>query len=264
MADAPMLEPTSVLCTPMTRLVVLQHLEREGPGRFAEEAGRRGWGVSVCRPDLGEPMPRLGPGQVLLVLGGPMGVGDIGSPAFPWLQSEVALLRDCLARRQPMIGVCLGAQLLAFAAGGRVEPLMAGEPPGRVYELGWGRVDWTLPEAAEPALDGLGTGAAVLHWHGDRIRLPDGATLLGSTSLCAEQMFRIGHQAYGLQFHVEVADASLERWLDEDGDYVRMALGPGGAEAVRAGRDRWGEAGERQGRRLINNLLDRLSVQKES
>ncbi len=255
-----MLELTSAFRTAMTQLVVLQHLEREGPGRFAEEIRRRGWGLTVCRPDLGEPMPRLGPGQALLVLGGPMGVGDIGSPAFPWLAAEVALLRECLDCERPVIGLCLGAQLLAFAAGGRVEPLRVGDPPVRAYEVGWGPVEWTLPEAREPVLAGLGDGAPVLHWHGDRIRLPPGATLLGSTPLCSEQMFRIGHHAHGLQFHVEITAAGLERWLEEDGDYVRLALGPDGVERVRQGQTRWGEAGERQGRRLINNLLDRLDV----
>ncbi|KEF41580.1 MAG: hypothetical protein ER33_10425 [Cyanobium sp. CACIAM 14] len=245
----------------MPELVVLQHLEREGPGRFAEEAARRGWEVRVCRPDRGEPMPRLGPEQSLLVLGGPMGVGDIGSPAFPWLEGEVALLQECLACERPVIGVCLGAQLLTFAAGGRVEPLMVGEPPRRACELGWGRVEWTRPAQEEPVLDGLGGGMPVLHWHGDRMRLPASATLLGSTPLCREQMFRIGHHAHGLQFHVEVSSAALERWLEEDGDYVRMALGPEGVERLRAEQAQWGEAVERQGRRLIHNLLDRVGAQ---
>jgi GMP synthase-like glutamine amidotransferase len=244
----------------MTQLVVLQHLEREGPGRFAEEAERRGWAVTVCRPDRGEPMPRLGPDQALLVLGGPMGVGDIGSPEFPWLAAEVALLQECLECERPVIGLCLGAQLLAFAAGGRVEPLMAGDPPGRAYEVGWGPVTWTRPEASEPVLAGLGASAPVLHWHGDRMRLPTTATLLGSTPLCAEQMFRIGHHAHGLQFHVEVSDAALERWLEEDGDWVRRALGPDGVAQLRAQQARWGGAAEAPGRRLINNLLDRVEA----
>ncbi|MCP9834281.1 MULTISPECIES: type 1 glutamine amidotransferase [unclassified Cyanobium] len=241
----------------MTHLVVLQHLEREGPGRFAEEARRRGWMVTVCRPDRGEALPRLGPDQALLVLGGPMGVADIGSPSFPWLAGEVALLRECLTCERPVIGLCLGAQLLAVAAGGQVVPLMAGEPPVRAYEVGWGPVAWTLPQKEEPVLAGLGDTMPVLHWHGDRIQLPAAATLLGSTPLCAEQMFRIDHHAHGLQFHVEVTQAALQAWLDEDGDYVRQALGPDGVEQVRAGQARWGEEGERQGRLLINNLLDR-------
>ena len=255
-----MLGLPTLSCPPMTHLVVLQHLEREGPGRFAEEARRRGWMVTVCRPDRGEALPRLGPDQALLVLGGPMGVADIGSPSFPWLEAEVALLRECLACERPVIGLCLGAQLLAVAAGGQVVPLMAVEPPVRAYEVGWGPVGWTRPQKEEPVLAGLGDTMPVLHWHGDRIQLPAAATLLGSTPLCAEQLFRIGHHAHGLQFHVEVTDAALEVWLDEDGDYVRMALGPDGVEQVRACQARWGEEGERQGRRLINNLLDRIAA----
>ncbi len=247
-------------CPSMTHLVVLQHLEREGPDRFGEEARRRGWAVTVCRPDLGEPMPRLGPDQALLVLGGPMGVGDIGSPCFPWLEAEVALLRECLACERPVVGLCLGAQLLAFAAGGQVVPLTAGDPPVRSYEVGWGPVAWTRTEGQEPVLAGLGDALPALHWHGDRIRLPAAATLLGSTPVCPEQMFRIGHHAHGLQFHAEVSDAALESWLEEDGDYVRQALGHDGVEQIRAGRQRWGKEAERQGRRLINNLLDRVGA----
>jgi GMP synthase (glutamine-hydrolysing) len=246
--------------TPMSELVVLQHLEREGPGLFAEEAERRGWGVQVCRLDQGVPLPVLGPDQALLVLGGPMGVADIGTPEFPWLAAEIDLLRDCLECERPVIGLCLGAQLLAFAAGGQVVPLEAGEPPTRRYELGWEPVRWTVPVAQEPVLAGLDASERVLHWHGDRILLPASATLLGSTALCPEQMYRIDHHAHGLQFHVEVTAEALERWLAEDGAYVAEALGPDGADRLRQDQRRWGAACERQGRRLINNLLDRAGL----
>ncbi len=244
----------------MSELVVLQHLEREGPGLFAEEAERRGWGVRVCRLDRGEPLPVLGPDQALLVLGGPMGVSDIGSPAFPWLAGEIALLQDCLECERPVIGLCLGAQLLAHAAGGRVVPLEAGDPLVKRYELGWEEVHWTVPVDQEPVLAGLEPSERMLHWHGDRILLPASATLLGSTALCPEQMYRIDHFAHGLQFHAEVTAEALERWLVEDGDYVALALGPDGAERVRQDQRRWRADCERQWRHLINNLLDRAQL----
>ena len=118
----------------MTRLVVLQHLEREGPGLFAVEARTRGWEVLICRLDRAEPLPLLQSQDCLLVLGGPMGVADLGDPAFPWLAAEVELLRQVLRRGQPVIGVCLGAQLLALAAGGTAVPLVVGEPPQSLRE----------------------------------------------------------------------------------------------------------------------------------
>ena len=85
----------------MTRLLVLQHLEREGPGLFAQEARARGWELVLCRLDLGEAPPPPQGGDLLLVLGGPMGVADVDDPAFPWLAAEVELLREVLRRGQP-------------------------------------------------------------------------------------------------------------------------------------------------------------------
>ncbi|EDY38111.1 glutamine amidotransferase, class I [Cyanobium sp. PCC 7001] len=99
----------------------------------------------------------------------------------------------------------------------------------------------------------------MLHWHGDRVRLPSTAQLLASTLLCPEQIFRLGPRAYGLQCHVEVLPGDLDRWLLEDGAYVEAALGPGGAERIRLEAHHWGERCRRQGRRLIDNLLDRLA-----
>ena len=88
----------------MTRLVVLQHLEPEGPGLFAAEAGRRGWPIQIVRLDQGDPLPQLEPADLLLVLGGPMGVADVGHPAYPWLEGEVELVRQALAQPPPLGG----------------------------------------------------------------------------------------------------------------------------------------------------------------
>ena len=242
----------------MTRLVVLQHLEREGPGLFAVEAHTRGWEVLICRLDQGDAVPPLGPADRLLVLGGPMGVADVGDPAFPWLAAEVELLREVLRRDQPVIGVCLGAQLLALAAGGTAVPLAVGEPPRPLREVGFGAVSWLLDPTRDPLLRGLETCELVLHWHGDRCLLPPRAELLASSLHCREQAFRLGPRAIGLQFHVEVEPAMLERWLVEDGAYVVGALGAEGPARLRADGERWGERLQQRGRRLVANLLDQL------
>jgi GMP synthase-like glutamine amidotransferase len=243
----------------MPCLLAIQHLDREGPGLFAEAAAARGWQLRVSRPDRGDPLPDPGAGDVLLVLGGPMGVAQIDDPAYPWLATEVELLRHVLERRHPVVGICLGAQLLVHAAGGVVEPLGAGEPPVAIREVGWGAVSFTVAPEQEPLLRGLDPSEVMLHWHGDRVRLPATAQLLASTLLCPEQIFRLGPRAYGLQCHVEVLPGDLERWLQEDGAYVEAALGPGGAERIRLEAHRWGERCRRQGRRLIDNLLDLLA-----
>jgi GMP synthase-like glutamine amidotransferase len=248
----------------VTRLVVLQHLGREGPGLFALEAAQRGWPVLVVRLDRGESLPSLRADDLLLVLGGPMGVGDLGDPAYPWLAAEVELLRQALACRQPLIGVCLGAQLLALAAGGNATPLLVGEPPRPLREVGFGAISWSVDPAGHPLLRGLDASELVLHWHGDRCLLPAGAELLASSLHCREQAFRIGPRAVGLQFHVEVEPRQLERWLEEDCAYVIGALGSDGVDRIRADARRWGERVARQGRRLVGNLLDQLTAQSTS
>ena len=100
----------------------------------------------------------------------------------------------------------------------------------------------------------------VLHWHGDRCRLPPEAELLASSLHCREQAFRLGARAVGLQFHIEVEPAMLERWLREDADYVVGALGPQGPQRLGEDSRRWGDRVARQGRILIANLFDVLSA----
>ena len=107
----------------MSRLLVLQHLEREGPGLFIQIAENLGFSVCIFRLDLGDSLPELRDGDLLLVLGGPMGVRDIGNYSYPWLINEVDLIKDALNKKIGIIGICLGAQLLAYAAGGTVEVL---------------------------------------------------------------------------------------------------------------------------------------------
>ncbi|HEX7599228.1 MAG TPA: gamma-glutamyl-gamma-aminobutyrate hydrolase family protein, partial [Polyangia bacterium] len=100
------------------RAIILTHLPRESPGRIATLAARRGLTVDIRQVDQGDPVPtRLHPDELLVVMGGFMGVGDAGDPRYPFLEKEITLLRHVLDARAPVLGICLGAQLLAHAAG---------------------------------------------------------------------------------------------------------------------------------------------------
>jgi GMP synthase (glutamine-hydrolysing) len=249
------------MAPPPAELVVIQHVEREGPGLLAEAAAARGWPLRLVRAWAGDPLPDPERSDaILVVLGGPMGIADLENPAFPWLAPTVALLRRRLALDLPVVGICLGAQLLAQAGGGTAVPLRVGDPPLPHREVGFGALHFTRTAAEEPVLRGLGPAEVVLHWHGDRLQLPAAASLLASTLPCPEQFFRLGSRAYGLQFHVEVTAASLERWISEDALFVQSALGPDGAARLRADGARWLPAATPVWRRLIENLLDACAL----
>ncbi len=242
----------------MTRLFVVQHLDRETPGLFRDLSQKYGMAFHVIRVDLGEPLPSLVKGDGLLVLGGPMGVGDLHNPALPWLQDEVCLIQDALQHQIPFVGVCLGAQLLAHAAGGGVEPLLGGDPPRPLAEVGWSPITSSLEAAHQPITANFMEPLDVLHWHGDRILLPKTATVLASSERCREQLFRIGALAYGLQFHVEVEDGDVLRWISEDNDFICSALGENAADILRDQQRIYSSSSRPRRLKLLDNLFREL------
>ena len=214
----------------MPRAVCITNVPHEGPGMLGELLSEAGFRVEIIEAFRGDPLPEeLGSRDVLVVMGGPMGVADIGKPGFPWLAPVVALLRSRIAKDWPNIGVCLGMQLIAHAAGAKVAPMVdaTGAP---VREVGWGRLDFVGTDAIT---NGLPASIEVLHWHGDACELPSGANLLAATSVCPVQMFRMG-RSFGMQFHPEIDGPTSCLWADEDADFVRAANGPTGVIALQA------------------------------
>src|SRR5258708_15142543 len=167
-------------------------------------------------------------------MGGSMGAGDLGDPRWPFLAAEVRLLARLLREGRPVLGICLGAQLMAHALGASVYQLQVGAPPVRQREVGWGAVTFVDQKDSERTLSGLAESEVVLHWHGDTFDLPSGATLLASTLACPNQMFRFGPRAYGLQFHVEVTAEEVPRWVREDEAFVVAANGIEGPKRILA------------------------------
>jgi GMP synthase-like glutamine amidotransferase len=238
---------------------VFQHADSEGPSRIADVAKEMGLNVAACKLHEGGAVPdRIPRGDVLVVMGGSMGVGDIGDPRWPFLAAEATLLARLLREGWPVLGICLGAQLMAHALGASVYPLCVGEPPARYREVGWGAVTFVDQIDNERSLFGLAESEVVLHWHGDTFDLPHGATLLASTLACPNQMFRFGRRAFGLQFHVEVTAEEIPRWVHEDEAFVVAANGIGGPKRILADTARYMPRHRRIGDRMIQNLLSAL------
>jgi GMP synthase (glutamine-hydrolysing) len=161
---------------------------------------------TILRPVIGHPLP-TDPGEfrAVVALGGPMGVYE--SDKYPWISDEIRLFQACLEKEVPILGICLGSQILAAAAGAEVKAT-------GVQEIGWGPIELTGEGECDPLLQGLPSRLHVFHWHGDRWDLPEGATLLAKSPVCDHQAFRLGPNAYGFQFHFEVTEETPLTWAE--------------------------------------------------
>jgi GMP synthase (glutamine-hydrolysing) len=178
--------------------------------------------VQTVKPLAGQPLPDHDGVAGAVFMGGPMNVDEVGR--FPALAAEREWLAEAVERGMPVLGICLGAQLLARALGAEVRP---GEAP----EIGFAPVEVIDP--TDPLLGGLAPSAEVLHWHGDVFDLPDGAAHLASSERTACQAFRAGN-AWGVLFHPEADSALVEAWLEVPSmiDEAVAALGDAGEHAL--------------------------------
>jgi GMP synthase (glutamine-hydrolysing) len=182
---------------------VIRHLEIEDLGHLGAALEARGIEFEYVDADALEAIDPA-EGRPLIVLGGPMGVYE--RDRHPFLAREIDLVREHLAREVPVLGICLGAQVLAAAAGADV---YAG---GNGKEIGWAEVELTDAGAADPIWAGFPRRFTTFHWHGDTFDLPPGAELLARTDRYP-QAFRLGDRAYGVQFHPEVVPEALASWI---------------------------------------------------
>jgi GMP synthase (glutamine-hydrolysing) len=182
---------------------ILQHVAWEGPGLIATEAQARRLHADIRRLDLGAAVPQPDDVEGLVVMGGPMGVYE--TDKHPFLAEECNLIAELVRRNRPVLGVCLGAQLLACALGARV---FRGHGP----EIGFGSVQLTAEGKSDALIGPNGPSLPVFHWHGDTFDLPEGSTLLASSAEYAHQAFRFGRCVYGLQFHIEPDSDTWSAW----------------------------------------------------
>ena len=210
-------------------VLILRHMPQETAGTL--EAALTRAGLDVRYIDLFEKIPArlpLDQASGLVVLGGPMNVDEVDR--YPFLKLDVQWIQQALVARLPLLGICLGSQLLAKALGSKVYP-------NTVKEIGWYPIEW-LPAAADDPLfttrvaSGwyprdllpiavahpscvMPSGGIVFQWHGDTFDLPQDAVLLASGHSCQNQAFRWGSTAYGLQFHLEMTAEMIDHWLNQ-------------------------------------------------
>lgn len=215
--------------------VVLQHVAWEGPGMIASEIRKRGREIKVIRMDLEQNLPTPDEVEGLIVMGGPMGVYE--DDKYTFLSDECRLISALVQIQKPVLGVCLGSQLMAKALGARVFP-------GHQSEIGFGTVALTAAGGQDQLFAGIDSPLPVFHWHGDTFDLPVGSVLLASSQIYPHQAFRFGPLAYGLQFHVEPNGDTWSRWKEH--------LPPGLLEDTEQQRREIGQAG----RKIISNFFD--------
>ena len=189
----------------MSRIVVFQHVAAEPLGTLDPLIRARGHRIRFHNFErFPHAQPDIDRYRGLIVLGGPMNVCDQPQPAH--LRTELRAIERALHQGKPVLGICLGAQLLAHVLGA---PVRRHAQP----EIGWYDIHTTAAGQADPVFGALGERAAVFQWHGCTNDLPDGAVQLARSDTCEQQAFRWGDSAYGFQFHLETDAALIERWL---------------------------------------------------
>jgi GMP synthase (glutamine-hydrolysing) len=266
----------------MSSAVILQHASYAGPGRIVPVFRDFGIPIDIRRVYQGDEIPTdLDDIRVLVVLGGPMRVKDVEGTQYPFLAKEVELLKRLIALDRPVLGVALGAQLLAHAAGAKVYPnakpgAKPEDPATPMPEYGWGPVAFPFPGGTEPMVYGMTDGAPMFHWHSDTFDLPKlpapanpapppapppptGNSLLSSSRVCKNQAFRFKNRLFGFQYHLECTEADIESLLANDKDGVAM-LGSDGAAKVREGTGKFYPRYARLGDRLLQNFVQFLKA----
>jgi len=194
------------------RAHVLQHVPFEGIGSMAAWLEAHCADVSTTRLFADPTLPQLKGLDLVIAMGGPMSVND--ESTLPWLRAEKRFVRDAVERGIPVLGVCLGAQVIASALG------------ASVYQSSQKEIGWFEIEATPNATDSfhLPSRCTVFHWHGETFDLPSGAVRLARSAACENQAFQIGRHVIGLQFHLETTPDGAKTMIDHCG--AELVPGP--------------------------------------
>ncbi|ALI01491.1 glutamine amidotransferase [Pseudomonas sp. FW306-02-F02-AA] len=230
----------------MKTAIALRHIHFEDVGTLDAVIAEQGYELRYLDPTLDAlDSAQVQQAHLLIVLGGPIGAYD--EQLYPFLQDELALVRQRLQSGKPMLGICLGAQLIARALGAKVYPL-------GVKEIGFSPL--TLTPAGQDSLLAKLEDTPVLHWHGDQFDIPEGGVHLASTAVGAHQAFAVGRNVLGLQFHLEADVRKLEQWLvGHASELAQAGIDPC---ALRAAAAACGDRLTRAARAVLSDWLNNL------
>ena len=230
------------------QVLVLQHIACEPPGVYEDVLDEHGATIHRVELDEGYPLPDWRAFDAIVAMGGPMGALD--DDEHPLLTDEKRLIADAVRSGLPFWGVCLGVQLLAASLGARVYP-------GPAPEVGVLPVLLTDEALADPVFAGTPRELLSLQWHGDTFDLPDGATRLAGSPAYPNQAFRVGADAYGVQFHLEVSPALAREWADVPAyaESLERVLGKGALDRLIAELEARADGLLSHGRRLFERWL---------
>lgn len=202
------------------KVLILKNVPQEGPGTIKDFLKREGIHYRVVELES-EKIPD-DDYDSLVIMGGPMSVNDEG--IYPYLKEEERVVSDYIRRGKKILGICLGAQMLAKALGSKVYK-------GPVQEIGWYPIELSGDGIKDPHMQRLALhprngdiskNFMVFHWHGETFDIPEGAVRLASSELYPNQAFRYGDSIYAFQFHIEVRKEMISEWLKDDSDLSRI------------------------------------------
>lgn len=197
------------------KILVFQHVENEHPGWLVKAARKKGVTLDTVKFWEKYKIPPISNYSALIVMGGPMGVYD-GKDIFPSKEDELAIIKETIGKI-PMLGICLGSQLIAHALGALVHKNIVNGK--HIKEIGYYDVDLTAEGQNDQLFTGFPTKTKVLQWHGDAFELPRGAKLLATSPFCRNQAFSYKN-AYGLLFHMEFTPVMVEKQIKGDKEWI--------------------------------------------
>ena len=235
----------------MRKALAIRHVDFEHLGSLEHLLTQRGFQIQYWDAGIHEiSLIEASSPDLLVVLGGPIGAYE--EDHYPFLKDELKIIDNQLKQELPILGICLGSQLMARALGMKVYP-------GSRKEIGWGPITLT-DEGRRSCLAGLQEiEGQVLHWHGDTFDLPEGATLLASTEIARNQAFSWGPNALGLQFHLEVLPEEIERWLIGHACEIGSTVDVSVAQ-LRADTEYWGKNLTQAARQCLTTWFNEVGL----